>query len=436
MRTILLAILAALLPTCANRTDPVTGRGYYSPIGNDYQSQLRYVKSQALNQLTTVRDGGDVNEPEIVAGCEEVFRKLVECLPAEHRRDFRFDLRVGADPAVNAYTYGAGFVRCSLGLVAYCEDASELAGILAHELGHNSHDHIGQTIGRTRVSSEVLGLGGVLGTPGALIGHLAGGGLAALTLTKYSRSQELAADERAVEYTAHCGYDPDGLARFFGRLDEEERRRGRPPVLFQTHPYSATRVSEIRADIAELPGGPPADPVRNTERVARAIARAREVVPYYERLNRAVESDDKQAALRVAREGAAALPLHAAFHFWSGVVLYFDEKPDEALPALRRADQLDATNFLIPLVHATVELESGHAPETELAATKLIGLMPALPQGYLLRGMARLGLDRTEEAFRDFDAGLERIPGRRERREVRETLEKNVPPYAEHRRRG
>jgi predicted Zn-dependent protease len=279
MRALLPVLLAALLPGCANRTDPVTGAGYYSPLGNSYAEQLAYVRSRYLEQLTTVQDGGDLNEPEMLAACTALFRTLVAGLPDAHKRDFRFDLRIGADPSVNAYTYGAGFVRCSVGLVAYCDDASELAGILAHELGHNSHDHIGQTIGRTRISSEVLGLGGVLGAPGAFLGHLAGGGLAALTLTKYSRAQELAADERAVEYTARCGYDPDGLARFFGRLDEEEKRHGRPPLLFQTHPYSATRVSEIRADIAALPGGAPADPIRRTDPIRRAIARAREIVP-------------------------------------------------------------------------------------------------------------------------------------------------------------
>ena len=68
-----LALLALLVVSCANQTDPVTGEGYYSPIGNDYQSQLKYIKSQYLNQITTVQDGGDLNEPEIAAACEEVF---------------------------------------------------------------------------------------------------------------------------------------------------------------------------------------------------------------------------------------------------------------------------------------------------------------------------------------------------------------------------
>ncbi|MHC4940070.1 MAG: M48 family metalloprotease [Planctomycetota bacterium] len=423
----LLLPLAVLAASCANQTDPVTGEGYYSPIGNDYASQLQYVRSQYLNQITTVQDGGDLHEPEINRACEEVFRKVLGGIPSTHKRDFEFDLTISAGTHVNAYTYGAGFIRCNVGLVAFCDDASELAGILAHELGHNSHDHIGQTIGRTAVSSEVLGLGGVLGRPGALIGHLAGGGAAAIVLTRYSRAQETQADERAVDYTLACGYDPDGLARFFGRLDEREKRLGRPPQLFLSHPYSGNRVADIRARITDR--GASSDPVRQTDSFRRAIERARVIVPYYERLNKAVESDDKDAALAAAQTGAAALPHHPAFHFWAGAVLFFQEKPEEAVLSLRRADSLDKTNFLVPLVHATLELETGHPKQAEQAATKLIGLMPVLPQGYLIRGMARYAQQRKEEAFTDFRAGLDRIRSRRDRRQVEQAIRKHVPDF-------
>ena len=76
-------------------------------------------------------------------------------------------------------------------------------------------------------------------------------------------------------------------------------------------------------------------------------------------------------------------------------------------------------------------LETGHFVETERAATKLIGIMPVIPQGYLIRGMARLSQSRSKEAFADFDAGLERIPSRRERREVRDSIVEHVPEFAE-----
>ena len=55
--------------------------------------------------------------------------------------------------------------------------------------------------------------------------------------------------------------------------------------------------------------------------------------------------------------------------------------------------------------------------------------MPVLPQGYLIRGMARFGQERKEEAFADFDAGLERIRSKRDRRQVEQAIQKHIPDY-------
>lgn len=428
-RLLLTVLILPLLLSCANRRDPVTGARYYSPLGNDYESQLQYVRNHYLNQITTTQDGGDLNEPIIAAACETVFRRVLTGIPAEHQRGFQFDLKISANTGVNAYTYGGGFVRCNLGLVAFCEDASELAGIFAHELGHNSHDHIGQSLGRSAVSGEILSFGGLLGRPGAAIGNFVGGGIAAFTLNQYSRGQEVEADDRAVDYAFAASIDPDGLARFFARLALREGKG--PPQLFQTHPYSANRVEHIRERIRERDVVTTAETLRESEAFGRAIARARAILPYYENLNAAIVEDDREAVLKAAREGSAVLPNHAAFYLWAGTVLMLAEKPDEAVAELRVAAQLDTTNFLIPLVRAPLELQTGNARRAELSATHLIGLMPTMPQGYLLRGMARYAQKRNEEAFTDFDAALSRTASRKERKATRAKLDEVIPEYAE-----
>jgi predicted Zn-dependent protease len=431
MRLRLLAVLFLLpvLFSCANRKDPVTGTRYYSPLGNDYESQVQYVRNHYLNQITTTQDGGDLNELDIRAACETVFRRVLTGIPAEHKRGFKFDLKISANTAVNAYTYGGGFVRCNLGLIAFCEDASELAGILAHELGHNSHDHIGQSVGRSAVSGEILSFGGLLGRPGAAIGNFLGGGIASFTLTQYTRGQEVQADERAVDYTSAASIDPDGLARFFARLATREGKG--PPQLFQTHPYSANRVEDIRARIAQREVVTTAQVLRDSDAFHRAIDRARAILPYYEALHDAIIEDDRDAVLKAAQSGASALPHHAAFHLWAGTVLMLAEKPDEAVIELRLAAGLDTTNFLVPLVHAPLELQTGHPTRAEQSATQLIGLMPTMPQGYLLRGMARYALKRNEEAFTDFDAALDRSANRKQRKETKKKLGEVIPEYLE-----
>jgi len=432
MRHLRLLLLAALfLPgSCANQTDPVTGEGYFSPIGNDYESQLKYVQGQFITQIVTVQDGGNLTEPEILAACQEIFDRIVEAIPPEHRRNFRFDLKLSASPSINAYTYGAGFVRANLGLLARCGDASEFAGIVAHELGHNSHDHVGQSIGRAVLSQEVLGLGGIAGTPGRLIGNFVGGDLARFTLTQYTRSQETAADQLAVVYTTDAGIDPDGLARFFGRLETEESKGVRKPQLFQSHPYSGNRVAAIREQIAATPGTDAATLIKQTDAFAKASERARFILPYYESLNTALQGSDTDAALAEVARCEKALPTHAAFPFWAATILSSQDKPAEAVVAIRRATALDdGANFLIPLMQATLELETRNPLRAERAADRLIKIMPALPHGFLLRGLARLAVDRNKEARADFDQALRRVPTKRDRRGLEEKIRERLPDY-------
>ena len=92
-------------------------------------------------------------------------------------------------------------------MVARCRDADEFAGILAHEIGHNSHDHFGQGLGRSSVAGTFVSLGGLAGAPGRQLAAALGGAV----LVQFTRAQEREADARAVDYASRAGYDPDGV---------------------------------------------------------------------------------------------------------------------------------------------------------------------------------------------------------------------------------
>jgi 4-hydroxy-tetrahydrodipicolinate reductase len=69
-----LPLLLLLLTAC--QTDPVTGGTYYSPLGNDYASQDKFVRQNLLTEILITREGGLLNEPEVVAACREVFDRV------------------------------------------------------------------------------------------------------------------------------------------------------------------------------------------------------------------------------------------------------------------------------------------------------------------------------------------------------------------------
>ena len=213
--------------------------------------------------------------------------------------------------------------------MAESRDASRSsAGILAHEVGHNSHDHIGQQLGRARRAQNIMSLGGLLGNRTIGIGS----SIVAARLMRYSREEEKEADDRAVDYTIAAGIDPDGLARFFSRLEGAQGLR-----IFQSHPNPDRRVPRIRARIASI--GAPKDPLVTSEehaarRPRRERARSCRTTP---RCSTRSAGDDVGAGTRGVRQRPSRRsPATRQFHFWKGVAYQAEEKAKEALPSPAR----------------------------------------------------------------------------------------------------
>jgi len=416
---------AILILVAACQSDPVTGKAYFSPLANDYASQDAHIRKYFLTEQMLVRDGGRLPEPEMEAACREVFDRVVAAIPAEHRRDFRFHFHLTTAPTVNAYTYGGGRIHCHLGLVAQINDAAEFAGVMAHEIGHNSHDHLGQSLGRQSIASPFIGLGSLAGQPGRQLAE----SLTGITLVQFTRKQERQADDRAVDYTSSAGIDPDGVARFFAGLEQdygEDLRR--QPQFMQSHPYPENRVRRIRARIRKVQGVDPPETLRSTPAFDAAIRRAREILPFYVALHEALRGVDLAPLLAAADAGVAALPHHPQFHFWRGIALEASGERAPALAELRRADALDRDNLLIPLLLCHLELAEGHYAEAGLAAGKVIAIVPAVPSAYLVRGAARVRQGEIEAGYRDFDTTLALTPSP-QRDRAYEAIRTYAPDY-------
>lgn len=163
------------------------------------------------------------------------------------------------EPQPNAFVVPGGYVFVFSGLLSKLADDEELAGVLAHELGHVSYNHFFQN------RNQILALN--LATVAALL--LSGGHPAALAFgmgtdyhlqLAYSRENENEADAAAVKFLRQARYDPAGLARFFRTLEVYERFN--PPLVpayFTTHPGVSDRLRVVETMIeGTLP--PPHDP--------------------------------------------------------------------------------------------------------------------------------------------------------------------------------
>jgi predicted Zn-dependent protease len=143
-------------------------------------------------------------------------------------------IRVVDDPMVNAFTLPGGRVLLMRGLIDTASDSAELAGVIAHELGHVAHHD------PTTLLLRQVGLGALatlLGWNDTLT--YAGGIARNLVALSYSRRAEEAADAAAQDYLARAGLRADGLGRFFARLQVIE---GQAPIaLLATHPPTEAR---------------------------------------------------------------------------------------------------------------------------------------------------------------------------------------------------
>jgi beta-barrel assembly-enhancing protease len=182
----------------------------------------------------------------------------VEAQDGEQRLSF-FAVR---DPSVNAFALPGGFIGVHTGLILLTNSESELAGVVAHEIGHVVQRHIARTV-QAQSGSSLAQLAGLLGA--VLVGVMTGSGDAVPGLIamgqgvamqkqiNFTRMEEHEADRVGIGYMASAGFDPNGMAGFFATMMRERGVGGDEiPSLLLTHPVDSVRIAEARARVIAL----------------------------------------------------------------------------------------------------------------------------------------------------------------------------------------
>lgn len=165
------------------------------------------------------------------------------------------DLRVVNVPMVNAVTLPGGHVVLFSGLLRQARSPDEVAGVLAHELGHVENRDVLESLVRQ------LGLSVVLG---GLDGNV-GGYTNALLSASYSRGAEARADGFAIDALKQAQVSSAPTAAFFDRLSKSELKvKGADAVLgyMASHPMSSERAKRFSADAGKTGATPVLDPVQ------------------------------------------------------------------------------------------------------------------------------------------------------------------------------
>src|SRR5262249_4586150 len=193
--------------------------------------------------------------------------------------------------SLNAFAVPGGYVFVFSGLIAHVENDDELAGVLAHEIGHVSGHHLIRQQTEGQVWSYAAILGALLSAVNPVLGA-AGVAAAQTAQLKYSREFEQEADYLGLRYATEAGYDPHALGSFFKILLAEQRvNPAGVPAYMLTHPLTENRVANVETSInaqhLKTPAGRPAasPDLAEVTAVSRAtIDPADDVVARYRKL--------------------------------------------------------------------------------------------------------------------------------------------------------
>jgi len=173
--------------------------------------------------------------PEITSYLDEIGQRLAA---TSDRPNIPYTFQVVQDDSINAFATMGGFVYIHTGLIEAADTEAELAGVVAHEIGHITGRH---AINQMRDAALASGIAGALEVDQDTLVNM--GVQLALQLPN-SREAEYDADRRGFHNMGRAGYDTSGFVTFMQKL---ERQGGSPPEFLSTHPNPGNRVNNLQS---------------------------------------------------------------------------------------------------------------------------------------------------------------------------------------------
>ncbi|MFO7884698.1 MAG: M48 family metalloprotease [Desulfobacteraceae bacterium] len=367
---------------------------FSSPV---YGISVSEEKKLAKEFVASIEKTGAVIKDPLANGfIEDLGRCIVANVPPQ---PFEFNFRIVDEDRFNAFAGPGANIFINRGLFTSLDYIDELAGILAHEVGHAVCRHVSQMIDR----SKFVNFGTLAGLLAGILVGVAGGGDAAQgvimssaaagqsSMLAFSRENETEADQKGLKFTCDASFSPKGLLTGLKKIrDNDFYGTDAIPGYLKTHPGTKDRIVFIQRwmedHYREKKEKPLIDPFRF------------EVIKY--RLTGLYGNRDEaeqKLAAQLKKE-----PDNGAVHYGMALVLIRKSRFDKALFHLDRAA---ATRTIAPLIRfekARIRCMSGEYKKALTIFKELDTVSELAPFVSYYRGIALLETGSAGEAEKHF----------------------------------
>jgi predicted Zn-dependent protease len=377
--------------------------------------------------LTLVRRGFNIiDEPDIIQYINELGQETLAVAGSQY---FDYHFFVINNKELNAFAAPSGLIFFHSGLIESLDSEGELAGVMAHEVGHVVSRHLADRIKNSaRINAATL-LGVLLGVAlgaGALseaiiAGSSAAGQSAALS---FSRLNEEEADRLAFKWMQAQNRDPAAMVDMLHEIHTMNRyRMGYIPPYLLTHPGPDVRMGYIQDLIifSEKKQYAQVDEFRFQRFKSRVIGLSRDpmkLISFYQNMLTSTQPKTRATAMahyilsqaflaaadydnaeKSLRKTLAIIPDRPILKADLGVIYIKAGRNDEALSLLQEARRAERNNWYTNFYLALAYEKKGKLQEASSLYEELLFMMPDYSKLYYQLANLKAKLNRQGEGF-------------------------------------
>jgi beta-barrel assembly-enhancing protease len=225
-----------------NRKLGKRGLGNWYSLETDIKMGRQY--SQMVDSTSKL-----INDPVVTEYVNRLGQNLVRNSDAQ----VPFTFKIIDSDVLNAFSLPGGFVYVNTGTILAAEDEAELAGVMAHEIGHVCARHATRQLTRSQYAGiatiPLIFVGGGLGYA---VYEASGLALPAAFMS-FQRGFEAEADYLGIQYMYKAGYDPSAMISFFEKVEAQEKKKpGFMDKTFASHPQTPDRIEASQKEIETI----------------------------------------------------------------------------------------------------------------------------------------------------------------------------------------